>query len=106
MYENELCFLFFAMLKNDVDLLGTGYQIEISNSLGSLTYTYVMYGDLTGDGEINSADLLKLRQHLLGTATLTGANLTSSYLNDDDEINSADLLKLRQHLLGTSTIVQ
>ena len=91
---------------SDGDLIGTGYTIEISNDKGSNTYTYVMYGDLSGDGVINSADLLKLRQHLLDTNKLSGAFLNSAYLSGDDNINSADLLKLRQHLLGTSSINQ
>ena len=69
-------------------------------------YTYIMFGDLTGDGEINSADLLKMRQYLLGSIELNGAFLGSAYLNGDDEINSADLLRIRQHLLGTDPIGQ
>ena len=71
-----------------------------------MTYTYVMFGDLNGDGEINSADLLKMRQYLLGTNQLSGAFLNSAYLNGDNEINSADLLRIRQHLLGTASIGQ
>lgn len=93
-------------VKEDGDVIGTGYTITISNSAGSNTYTYVMYGDVSGDGEINSADLLKVRQYLLGQINLEGAFKTSAYLSGDDEINSADLLKLRQHLLGTSSIGQ
>ncbi len=93
-------------VKNDNDLIGTGYTIEISNKLSSKSFTYVMFGDLTGDGEINSADLLKMRQYLLGTVNLNGAFLKSAYLSGDGEINSADLLRIRQHLLGTSKIVQ
>lgn len=93
-------------VKNDGDFIGTGYTIEISNSAGSNTYTYVMYGDLSGDGEINSADLLKMRQYLLGQVNLSGAFKTSAYISGDNEINSADLLRLRQHLLGTSVLSQ
>ena len=93
-------------IKSDTDSIGTGYIIEISNSAGSNSYTYVMYGDLSGDGEINSADLLKMRQHLLGQINLNGAFLTSAYVSGDNEINSADLLRLRQHLLGTNVIEQ
>ena len=93
-------------IKNDGDKIGTGYTIEISNSAGSNAYTYVMYGDLNGDGDINSADLLKLRQHLLEMNKLTGAFLTSASLTDDSEINSADLLRIRQHLLETNSIKQ
>lgn len=93
-------------VKNDGDVIGTGYVIEISNSAGSNSYTYVMYGDLSGDGEINSADLLKMRQYLLGQINLDGAFKISAYISGDDEINSADLLRLRQHLLGTSILSQ
>ncbi len=93
-------------LKSDSDYIGTGYVIDISNNSGTMSYTYVMYGDLNGDGEINSADLLSLRQHLLGTNVLNGAKLTSAYLSGSGEINSADLLKLRQYLLGTTNIDQ
>ena len=65
-----------------------------------------MYGDLNGDGEINSADLLKLRKYLIGSEGLDGAFKSSAYINSDGEINSADLLNLRQYLIGTNTINQ
>ena len=93
-------------IKGDNDKIGTGFKINISNTSGSMEYTYVMYGDLTGDGEINSADLLKLRQHLLEMNKLEGAFLKSAYLTNDEEINSADLLRIRQHLLETQKISQ
>lgn len=93
-------------VKNDSDVIGTGYVIEMSNNYGNESYTYVMYGDLSGDGEINSADLLKMRQHLLGQVNLSGAFLISAYISGDNEINSADLLRLRQHLLNISVLEQ
>ena len=68
--------------------------------------TIIDYGDLTGDGVVNSADLLRMRQYLLGQVKLSGANLESAKTNHGSGVNSADLLKLRQHLLGTSHIIQ
>ena len=67
-------------------------------------YTNVVIGDINGDGATNSADLLKVRKHLLGTNTLSGAYFLSSDINYDNTINSADLLRIRQHLLGTKPI--
>ena len=71
------------------------------------SYTFVLYGDLTGDGVINSADLLRMRQYLLGKVSLSGAYLESARLvNVSGNINSADLLRMRQYLLGQKNINQ
>ncbi len=109
--------------KNNI-ILGSGYSIdieyrEINNNriiyTGSKTqiykgdkiykeFTNVVIGDINGDGMINSADLLRVRQHLLGSISLTGIYFLSSDINYDNSINSADLLRIRQHLLGSKPI--
>ena len=90
---------------NDKQVLYTGGKTKIIHQSNIYAeYTNVVIGDVNGDGAINSADLLKIRQHLLGVNVLSGAYFLSSDINYDNNINSADLLRVRQHLLGTKTI--
>lgn len=81
-------------------LLGTGMKIECVNGNQNEVYEYVLMGDTNGDGLINSADLLKVRQHLLETNRLTGSYLKAALMAGGVNVNSADLLKLRQYLIN------
>ncbi len=85
-----------ANIKTNGEYIGTGTIIEYNNQ----SYEVVISGDLNGDGKINSADLLKMRQHLLGSSILNNSNFEAAKLAGNNDINSADLLKLRQILLS------
>ena len=87
------------------NIIYTGGKTRITHGLEQYReYINIVIGDINGDGTINSADLLKIRQHLLGINILVGPYFIASDINYDSNINSADLLRVRQHLLGTKPI--
>jgi hypothetical protein len=83
--------------------VGTGTKVTFVREDGTnfAEKTVLIRGDVTGDGLINSADLLKIVKYLKGTTTL---NTTAADPTKDNLVNSADLLKIVKHLKGTSLI--
>lgn len=85
--------------------MATGDTITINDGVNTATLNVVVPGDLNGDGLINSGDLLRMRQQLIGLVKLSGVyNMSADIANDDKIINSGDLLRLRQHLIGIKEI--
>ena len=73
-------------------------------TIGNDSFTVVMLGDVNGDGKINSADLLKMVNHLNGSSKLSSNYKISADINSDGKVNSADLLKIVNHLNGSAKI--
>ena len=86
--------------------IGTNMTVEIVDEYDRpvLDVTAVVNGDLTGSGEINSADLLKMQRHLISGKELDGAFLEAADVISNDKIDSTDLLQMRKHLIGTAEI--
>lgn len=83
--------------------VGTGTKITFLSEDGSkyAEKEIIIRGDVTGDGVINSADLLKIVKYLKKTTTL---NINAADATKDGLVNSADLLKIVKHLKKTSLI--
>ncbi|MBR5227241.1 MAG: SH3 domain-containing protein [Clostridia bacterium] len=81
--------------------VGTDSKIVIKKGEETVTYTVMIRGDVTGDGQINSADLLKVVKYLKGDSILnSGAADTTA----DGNVNSADLLRTVKYLKGDANI--
>lgn len=85
-------------------IIGNTFKAKKTVSGQTTEYTFIILGDVTCEGIINSADLLKIRQHLLNVVTLTDGLFYSADITKDNILNSADLLRVRQHLLGINII--
>lgn len=85
--------------------MGTGMQVqlvvngEVEDSLFAL-----VFGDLTGEGNVNTLDFRALLGHLLGEEPLSGLALKAADLNHDGRVDPLDLLALRKNLSGTYDI--
>ncbi|MDQ2085155.1 serpin family protein [Herbivorax sp. ANBcel31] len=60
-----------------------------------------LYGDLTGDGIINSTDYAMLKRHILSVRQLSEEEKVLADLNGDGVIDSSDCVLLQRYILGT-----
>ena len=94
--------------KTETSTVATGDAVAVYRLDGSeyQKFTVVIKGDASGDGKIMINDIIKLRNHLLGTSVLSGAFAAAADVSGDGKIMINDIILIRNHLLGTKAIVQ
>ena len=84
-------------LESEQSVIGTGYIVEDK-------YTVVKKGDCTGDGKVDTADLLTVQKQLLSILNVEGIYKEAADTNNDEKIDTADLLAVQKKLLKISDI--
>lgn len=89
-------------------LVGTGAKIKIlDNEILINEYNIIMYGDVNGDGKINSVDLLVLQRHILEIKKFEGVFLKAGNIQKNGKNpSSIDCLLIQRHILGLQIIEQ
>ena len=93
---------------NGTDLVGTGSIIKIlDNNNLIMEYNVIMYGDVNGDGKINSIDLLVLQRHILEIQKFSGVYIKAGNVRKNNKNpSSVDCLLIQRHILGLQNIEQ
>ena len=90
-------------------LAGTGSKIKILNEKQETIaeYIIVLYGDVNGDGKINSVDLLVLQRHILEIERIDDIFQRAGNINKNGKKpTSVDLLLIQRHILELQIIKQ
>ncbi len=95
----------------DGDLVGTGAKVQIFTNTNTQNmvaeYSIIIYGDVDGNGKINSVDLLKLQRHILEIEELDFLSQKAGNINKNGKKpTSVDLLLIQRHILGLKQIEQ
>lgn len=87
---------------SDDDLIGTGTTISLveKDSKDEVqTFTVVIYGDVSGDGIVDSMDMYNTIQHILQNKKLNNEFFKSGDTNSDSKIDSMDMYNIIQMIL-------
>ncbi|MBR3965167.1 MAG: hypothetical protein IKJ80_07150 [Clostridia bacterium] len=80
--------------------VGTGYTVTSTVNGTSETVDVVVVGDINGDGNVASADVLTLTSALISGKQLNGAYKAAADSNGDGAVTSTDILHLSSKVRG------
>ncbi len=94
--------------KGEGALIATGDTVTVLDQEEQVFFEgrALIYGDVNGDGKISMADLIKVRNQILETASLEGQFGTAADVNRDGKVSMADLIRIRNQILDTQSISQ
>ena len=93
-----------SALKSD-DLVGTGTVVKFAPDGDELdSATFVMVGDINGDGYIGNADVSMLSQWLVQTKELTYEQQLAGDVNGDGFVDNKDAAVIQRYLVGKAEI--
>ncbi|MCL2099960.1 MAG: S8 family serine peptidase [Oscillospiraceae bacterium] len=75
------------------------YGYGIVNALGAVRGYTLIYGDLNGNGQVGTADVIILARHIAEFELLTGIFLEAADINRDGKVNIADLIMLARYVM-------
>lgn len=87
--------------------VGATGNYELIVTAGSTTkvrFTYVHFGDVTGDGNVDVADLAAIKKHLLKIEMLNAPYSLSGDIYQKGNISISDLIAVKKHILRMSFI--
>lgn len=91
------------------DIVGTGSVITVTDSeTGDELYrrTVVIFGDVNGNGKINSNDITMVKSHIFKVKYLEGIYFFAGDVNGNGKINSNDFTIIKSHIFKQSFISQ
>ncbi len=82
--------------------LGTGSVAVFSKDGKTAEFTFIVKGDVTGEGNANSRDVDCMYNHILGKSSLSEINAKAADINNDGVVDTLDLLLLSKMVSSSS----
>ena len=98
----------YKQVTDETALVGTGTEIILKDASGTTikTYELCIYGDINGDGYLDTGDSLALTKHCTKKKILSGVYKLACDVNHDGYFDTGDSLRLTKHLTKKATIDQ
>ena len=84
----------------------TGDTITIKSGSETKTFSIVIYGDVSGDGQIKASDYVLIKNSIMGTKTLSGVYAKAADVNKDGKVKASDYVLIKNSIMNNTKISQ
>ena len=86
--------------------LVTGDKVTIKSGNENKTFSIVIYGDVSGDGQIKASDYVLIKNSIMGTKNLSGAYAKAADVNRDGKVKASDYVLIKNSIMYNQKISQ
>ena len=106
--ESKATVTYFDKNKNPKTsgIIASGDIINIKTNREEKEYSMIIYGDVSGDGKITSADYIAIKNHIMEVKKLSDIEKIWADANKDGKVTSADYIAIKNHIMDIKTITQ
>ena len=86
----------------DKDVIKTGSTITIKKDKNTYKYTFVVKGDVDGDGKMQATDYVKIKNYIMETkdSKLNAAQSIAADVDGNGQIGATDYVKIKNIIMG------
>ncbi|MBO4812710.1 leucine-rich repeat protein [Candidatus Saccharibacteria bacterium] len=87
----------------DSDVMKTGDKVKITVEGHDQEYVISVQSDTDGNGLIEEADYLSIRNDIMGIAKLSGAFKRAADMNNNNEVDIIDYIRIKKKVMGVNS---
>lgn len=86
--------------------LGTNYILSITQDEVETSYRIVIYGDVNGDGKVSAVDYVQVKNCIMASSNLNGANKLAADVNKDGTISAVDYVNVKNYIMNGNSVIE
>lgn len=98
--KNKISGVNISISNNKNNLVGTGTSITLSKDGTSYSKTFVVTGDVDGDGEIAATDYVAIKNHIMEVKSLSTAATKGADMNSNAQVDAGDYVAIKNYIMN------
>ena len=90
----------------DSGIIASGDKITIKTDHEEKTYTFIIYGDVNGDGKIAASDYVMIKNHIMDIKKLSDFEKVCADVNHDGKVLATDYVAIKNDIMDVKKIGQ